>query len=64
MIHRDVETSKLRIDYDASSKEKKNGTFLDDCLHTGPSLNPLLFKILERFRENKIALVVDIDKAF
>ena len=33
-------------------------------MHTGPSLNPLLFDILVRFRENKIALVGDIEKAF
>lgn len=52
------------IVYDASSKETKNGTSLNDCLHTGPSLNPLLFDILVRFRENKIALVGDIEKAF
>ena len=55
VIRRDAETTKLRIVYDASSKETKNGTSLNDCLHTGPSLNPLLFDILVRFRENKIA---------
>ena len=64
VIRRDAETTKLRIVYDASSKETKNGTSLNDCLHTGPSLNPLLFDILVRFRENKIALVGDIEKAF
>ena len=30
----------------------------------GPSLNPLLYDILLRFRENKIVLVGDIEKAF
>lgn len=64
VIRKDAETTKLRIVYDASSKEGKNGTSLNDCLHTGPSLNPLLFDILVRFRENKVALVGDIDKAF
>ena len=64
VIRRDAETTKLRIVYDASSKETKNGTSLNDCLHTGPSLNPLLFDILVRFRENKIALVEHIEKAF
>ncbi|XP_074620271.1 uncharacterized protein LOC141879055 [Acropora palmata] len=64
VIRRDAETTKLRIVYDASSKEGKNGTSLNDCLHTGPSLNPLLFEILVRFRENRVALVGDTEKAF
>ena len=64
VVRKDAETTKLRIAYDASSKETKYGTSLNDCLHTGPSLNPLLFDILVRFRENKITLVGDIEKAF
>lgn len=64
VIRKDAETTKLRIVYDASAKESKNGTSLNDCLHTGPSLTPLLFEILVRFRENRIALVGDIEKAF
>ena len=33
-------------------------------LHTMPSLNPLHFEILLRFRENRGALVAIIEKAF
>lgn len=64
VIRKDAETTKLRIVYDASAKEGKKGTSLNDCLHTVPSLNPLLFEILVRFRENRVALVGDIEKAF
>ncbi len=64
VIRRDATTTKLRIVYDASSKESKSATSLNNCLHTGPSLNPLLFDILVRFRENRVALVGDIEKAF
>ena len=64
VIRKDAETTKLRIVYDASAKEGKNGISLNDCLHTGPSLNPLLFEILVRFRENRVALVGDIEEAF
>ena len=46
VIRKDAETTKLRIVYDASVKEVKNGTSLNDCLHTRPSLNPLLLKYL------------------
>ena len=41
----------------------KTEASVNDCLHVGPSLNPLLFNILLRFRENRIALVGDIEKA-
>ena len=64
VIRKDAETTKIRIVYDASAKESKSGTSLNECWHTGPSLNPLLFDILVRFRENKVALVGDIEKAF
>ena len=50
--------------YDASSKGGKGEVCLNDCLHVGPPLNPLLFEILTRFRENRVALVGDIEKAF
>jgi hypothetical protein len=64
VIRKDAVTTKVRVVYDASSKECKSGTSLNDCLHVGPSLNPLLYSILVRFRENRIALVGDIEKAF
>ena len=50
--------------YDASSKENKNVACLNDCLHAGPPLTPLLYNILLRFRENRVVLVGDIEKAF
>ena len=42
----EARTTKVRIVYDASSKEKKSGTSLNDCLHVEPLLNPLLYDIL------------------
>ena len=64
VIRKEATTTKVRIVYYASSKEKKSGTSLNDCVHVGPSLNPLLYDILLRFRENRIVLVRDIEKAF
>ena len=64
VIRKDAATTKVRIVYDASSEESKIGTSLNDCLHVGLSLNPLLYSILLTFRENRIALVGDIEKAF
>ena len=64
VIRREASTTKLRVVYDASAKAGKGGTSLNDCLHKGPSLNPLLFDILLRFREKRVALIGDIEKAF
>eukprot|EP00794_Sanderia_malayensis_P009391 gene9391-biopygen7530 len=64
VVREEAETTKVRIVFDASCKSKKTGTSLNDCLHVGPPLTPLIFEILLRFRENKVALVGDIEKAF
>eukprot|EP00794_Sanderia_malayensis_P019296 gene19296-biopygen16176 len=64
VVREEAETTKVRIVFDASCKSKKTGTSLNDCLHVGPPLAPLIFEILLRFRENKVALVGDIEKAF
>ena len=37
---------------------------LNDCLHADPSLTPLFFYILLRFRENPVVLIGDIEKVF
>ena len=60
----EAEITKVRIVYDASCKDRKTRTSLNDCLHVGPPLTPLIFDILLRFRENKVVLVGDIEKAF
>ena len=64
VVRQSAETTKVRLVYDASSKSGKDGVSLNDCLHTGPSLNPLLYNILLRFRLNGIAMTSDIEKAF
>lgn len=42
----------------------KSEASLNDCLHVGPSLTPLIFDVLLRFGTNPVALVGDIEKAF
>lgn len=64
VIRENVETTKVRIVYDASCKDRTTKTSLNDCLHVGPSLIPLMFDILIRFREQPVVLVGDIEKAF
>ena len=64
VVRKDAATTKVRIVYDASAKSHKSAVALNDCLEAGPSLNPLLFDILLRFREQRVAIVADIEKAF
>ena len=59
----DKDTTKVRIVFDASSKNGKHLS-LNDCLYFGPCLLTLLFDILVRFRLHKIAIISDIKQAF
>ena len=63
VVREDKETSKVRIVYDASSKQHGQPS-LNDCLETGPNLLPQIIDVLIRFRSNKIGLISDIKKAF
>lgn len=56
-------TTKLRIVFDASSHEKDSRS-LNECLHTGPNLNPDLLSVLIKFRQHRVAMMADITKAF
>ena len=49
--------------YDASSKISGQVS-INECLHPGPLLTPMIFDILICFRVHKIALVGDLEKAF
>ncbi|XP_066973185.1 uncharacterized protein [Macrobrachium rosenbergii] len=56
-------STKIRPVFDGSSRGS-NGVSLNDCLESGPSLNPDLVEVLLRFRRWKVALTADITKAF
>ena len=64
VVRQNAKTTKVRVVYDASSRDGRKGVSLNDCLHVGPALSPLLYDILIRFREKRIALCGDIEKAF
>ena len=63
VIREDKATTKLRVVFDASSHEDGCPS-LNDCLLTGPNLNPDLLNIVVRFRQQTIAFIADITKAF
>ncbi|CAI5682672.1 unnamed protein product [Oreochromis niloticus] len=63
VLREDKATTKLRVVFDASSHEE-GCLSLNDCLFTGPNLNPDLLSVLLRFREHEIAFLADIKQAF
>ena len=64
VVRRDALTTKLRVVFDASSRPSSDSQSLNECLYSGPALIPTIFNVLLRFREKRIALVGDIEKAF
>ena len=46
VVRKESATTKVRVVYDASSKESKSVAWLNDCLHVGPPMTPLLYNIL------------------
>ncbi|KFM71288.1 hypothetical protein X975_00963, partial [Stegodyphus mimosarum] len=63
VVREDKETTKVRIVFNCSSKSKGNLS-LNDCLETGPNLNPNILDVILKFRNYKIAFSGDIEKAF
>ena len=62
VVREDRLTTKLRIVYDASSK--LHGKSLNESLENIPTKHTDLFSVLLQFRAYKVALIVDIEKAF
>ena len=64
VIREGAESTKVRIVFDASAKQRQSGRSLNECLHKGPALIPMLFDIILRYRMYAVALVGDVQKAF
>ena len=64
VVREQAETTKMRIVYDCSSRANAQSPSLNDCLDTGPPLQPLLFDIMLRNRMRKYCVTGDIQKAF
>ncbi|XP_054724234.1 uncharacterized protein LOC129234261 [Uloborus diversus] len=62
-VRKEKSTTKVRIVYDASSKSI-NCNSLNECLDSGPNLNPTILDVILKFRKNKIGFSADIEKAF
>ena len=64
VVRDDRDTTKLRIVFDGSAKADSKLFSLNDCLEKGPNLTPLIFDVLLKFRQHKVGITADIEKAF
>ena len=62
VIRESVESTKLRIAYNASAKASKRTVFLNEYLETGPPLQNSFYGILVRSRMRPIILCEDIKR--
>ena len=59
-----VRTTKVRMVFDASAKPHPLAASINECMYTGPFLQPLLWDIMIRSRISENLLLGDIKKAF
>lgn len=63
MVVKNNSTTRIRPVFDASARSKDSPS-LNQCLETGPNLIELIPAMLHRFRERKIGVSADNEKAF
>ena len=64
VIREAAESTKLRIEFDASARSTEKSPSLNDRLETGPPLQNLLCNVLIRNRLKPVALAGDLKQAF
>ena len=57
-------STKVRMVFDASAKPHPLANSVNECMHTGPQLQPLLWDIMIRARMSSDILLADLQKAF
>ena len=60
VIRAEVESTKLRVVYDASARANPNAPSLNECLYPGPALQNKLWDVLVRQRFYPVALCGDL----
>ena len=63
VIRTEAVTTKVRMVFDASAKPHRLAASINECMYTGPSLQPLLWDIMIRSRMSENLRLGDIKKA-
>ena len=64
VVRTEAVTTKVRMVFDGSAKPHPLAASINECMYTGPSLQPLLWDIMIRSRMSENLLLGDIKKAF
>ena len=64
VVKEHASSSKVRMVFDASAKPHLLANSVNDCMYTGPPLQPLLWDIMVRARMSPHLILADIQKAF
>ncbi|CAB4017709.1 Hypothetical predicted protein [Paramuricea clavata] len=64
VVRQSATTTKVRMVFDASAKPNASAESINDCMYTGPPLQPNLWDILVRARLMQNLILADIQKAF
>ena len=64
VVRESASTTKVRMVFDAGAKPHPLANSVNECMYTGPSLQPLMWDILIRARVSSQLVVADIQKAF
>lgn len=64
VVRETAATTKVRMVFDGSAKPHPLANSVNECMYTGPPLQPLLWDILIRARMSPHLLLADLEKAF
>ena len=64
VVREEASTTKVRMVFDASARPSPLSNSLNECMYTGPALQPNLWDILVRARMGANLLIGDLKKAF
>ena len=64
VIKENASTTKVRMVFDASARPHPSANSVNECLHTGPPLQPLLWDMLIQARMSTHLLLANLQKAF
>ena len=63
VFREDKKSTEFRVVFDASACDEHDVS-LNDCILTGPALQPNVVSVLFRFQTRRIALMADVEKIF